>query len=96
MAIFVDRPTWPGHGLLWSHMISDTSYGELHDFASSVGIPRQAFERDHYDVVAARFDDVVSAGARVVPTRQIVRILLQTGLRVRAGRRVIPGSSDDG
>lgn len=94
MAIFVDRPTWPGHGLWWSHLISDTSYAELHDFAASVGIPRQAFERDHYDVIAARFDDVVSAGAQVVSTRQIVRLLLASGLRVRRGRDVTRRSTD--
>lgn len=94
MAIFVDRPTWPGHGLLWSHLISDTSHGELHRFASSVGIPRQAFERDHYDVIEARFDEVVAAGAQVVTTREIVRILLRSGLRVRAGRDVTRRSTD--
>lgn len=84
MGLFIDHPTWPGHGLLWSHLISDTSYEELHDFAATVGIPRQAFERDHYDVVEARFAAVVAAGAEVVSTKQIVRILLRSGLRVRA------------
>lgn len=81
--IFLDRPTWPGHGRLWSHMISDTSYEELHDFAAGLGISRRAFERDHYDVIESRFDSVVAAGAQVVSTREIVQILLRTGLRVR-------------
>ena len=94
MAIFVDRPTWPGHGLLWSHLISDTSYGELHEFASGLGIPQQAFERDHYDVIEARFDEVVAAGAQIVSTRDIVRILLRSGLRVRARRTVTRRSTD--
>ncbi|MFW6597483.1 DUF4031 domain-containing protein [Propionibacteriaceae bacterium Y2011] len=84
MAIYVDRPTWPGHGMLWSHLISDTSYDELHDFAAGLGIPRRAFERDHYDVMESRFDQVVAAGAEVVTTREIVRKLLASGLRVRA------------
>lgn len=84
MTIYVDRPTWPGHGRLWSHLISDLSLAELHDFAAGVGIPRRAFERDHYDVVAERFDQVVAAGAEVVTTREIVRLLVAAGLRVRA------------
>lgn len=84
MVIYIDRPTWPGHGRLWSHLISDVSVAELHDFAAGVGIPRRAFERDHYDVVAERFDSVVAAGAQVVTTREIVQILLAKGLRVRA------------
>lgn len=82
--IFVDPPTWPGHGRLWSHLISDISYAELHAFAAKVDIPRRAFERDHYDVIAERFTAVVAAGATVVSTREIVQILIDRGLRVRA------------
>ena len=33
MTVYIDPPIWPGHGHLWSHMISDHSYQELHDFA---------------------------------------------------------------
>jgi hypothetical protein len=51
VTIHIDPPTWPGHGRLWSHMISDASYDELHDFAARLGIPPRAFERDHYDVI---------------------------------------------
>ncbi|HLT61907.1 MAG TPA: DUF4031 domain-containing protein, partial [Microlunatus sp.] len=71
--IYVDPPTWPGHGRLWSHLISDVSYDELHRFAARVGLPRQAFERDHYDVIAERYPDVIAAGARPVSSREIVR-----------------------
>lgn len=83
MAIFIDPPTWPGHGRLWSHMISDTSYAELHDFAASVGIPPRAFERDHYDVIAERYEAVVAAGARRASSREIVALLHRAGLRRR-------------
>lgn len=81
--IFIDPPTWPGHGRLWSHLISDTSYQELHDFAASVGIPRRAFERDHYDVIAERYESVVAAGARPARSREIVAMLHAAGLRRR-------------
>ncbi|MDN5726224.1 MAG: DUF4031 domain-containing protein [Propionibacteriales bacterium] len=83
MAIFIDQPTWPGHGRLWSHLISDTSYEELHAFAVRLGIPRRAFERDHYDLIAERFGTAVEAGARVVESREIVRLLTEAGLRQR-------------
>ena len=72
MTIYIDPPTWPGHGRLWSHLISDTSYDELHAFAGSLGIPLRAFERDHYDLIEERFDSAVRAGARVVSSREIV------------------------
>ena len=42
MTVYIDSPDWPGHGRLWAHMVSDTSYDELHDFASALGIPRRA------------------------------------------------------
>lgn len=86
--ILVDAPTWPGHGRLWSHLVSDTSYDELHDFAARVGLPRRAFERDHYDVVDERFADVVAAGAVVVTSREIVVRLRAAGLRRRKVSRL--------
>jgi hypothetical protein len=86
--ILVDAPTWAGHGRLWSHLVSDTSYEELHAFAASVGLPRRAFERDHYDVVEERFDSMVAAGATVVSSREIVARLTASGLRRRKVSRL--------
>ena len=81
--IYIDPPIWPGHGRLWSHLISDVSYDELHDFAAGIGIPRRAFERDHYDVVEERYASAVAAGAQEVRSREIVRLLTAAGLRQR-------------
>ncbi len=88
--ILVDEPTWPGHGRLWSHLVSDTSYQELHAFAASVGLPQRAFDRDHYDVVEDRFASVVAAGAAVVSSREIVARLTAAGLRRRKVSRLAP------
>ena len=88
--IFIDPPTWPGHGRLWSHLISDTSYQELHAFAASVGIPRRAFERDHYDVIAERYESVVAAGARPARSRELVEMLHAAGLRRRHRSALAP------
>lgn len=83
MTIYIDTPDWPGHGRLWSHMISDESYEELHQFADGLGIPRQAFERDHYDVIAERYASALAAGAVPATSREIVAHLLRSGLRRR-------------
>jgi hypothetical protein len=90
LTILVDAPTWPGHGRLWSHLVSDTSYEELHAFAAQVGLPRRAFERDHYDVIAERFEDVLDAGAELVSSREIVARLHAAGLRQRKVSRLAP------
>ncbi|MEU9401579.1 DUF4031 domain-containing protein [Streptomyces sp. NPDC048242] len=83
MTVYIDPPTWPGHGRMWSHLVSDESYDELHDFAAGLGVPRRAFERDHYDLPSHRYADAVAAGAVEVRSREIVRLLLVAGLRRR-------------
>ncbi|MEU9520801.1 DUF4031 domain-containing protein [Streptomyces sp. NPDC048224] len=85
MTVYIDPPTWPGHGRLWSHLVSDVSYAELHAFAAALGVPRRAFERDHYDLPAQRYADAVSAGALEVSSREVVRLLHGAGLRRRKG-----------
>lgn len=79
--IYVDEPRWPAHGRLWSHLISDVSYAELHVFAEMIGASRRGFDRDHYDIPAGRFPAAVWLGASVVPGREIARILRASGLR---------------
>ncbi len=88
MTIYIDRPEWPGHGRLWSHMISDVSYDELHAFAAALGIPSRAFERDHYDVIADRYASAVQAGAQPASSREIVLLLHASGLRRRKMSRL--------
>ncbi|MEU3145673.1 MULTISPECIES: DUF4031 domain-containing protein [unclassified Streptomyces] len=83
MTVYIDPPAWPGHGCLWSHLVSDVSYDELHAFAAALGVPRRAFERDHYDIPQHRYADVVRAGALEVSSREVVRLLYGAGLRVR-------------
>jgi hypothetical protein len=79
--IVIDPPNAPGHGRLWSHLASDTSYDELHVFARGLGIPERGFDRDHYDVPSERYDDVVAAGAVPVTSRELIARLRAAGLR---------------
>lgn len=86
MTILIDPPQVPSRGRLWSHVASDTSYDELHEFAARLGIPERGFDRDHYDVPAEFYDDVVAAGAVPVTSRELVSRLVASGLRRRKGR----------
>lgn len=82
MSIFIDPPVWPAHGTVFSHLISDTSLAELHNFAAKTGISPRAFDADHYDIPAYRYEGLVRAGAREVSGSQLTRILIDSGLRV--------------
>lgn len=84
----VDRPSWPAHGRLWSHLASDTSYAELHVFARRLGVPSRAFDGDHYDLVEERYGDALAAGARPATSREIVVALRVAGLRRRKRSRL--------
>ena len=81
--ILIDQPIWPAHDMLWAHIVSDTSLDELHAFAAAAGMPRRGFDRDHYDVPAQRWGDLVALGAEPVGVREFVERLQASGLRVR-------------
>ena len=83
MTIQIDPPSWPGHGRMWSHLVSTASYDELHAFAQAQGLPQRLFERDHYDVPDRMFDAVVAAGATPVSSKELVHALIANGLRRR-------------
>lgn len=82
MTVLIDPPAWPAHGTLFSHLVSDASLAELHAFAASIGVSRRAFDLDHYDVAAERYDVAVAAGALPVDGRTLARRLGASGLRV--------------
>ena len=87
MAVLIDPPLWPARDRLWSHLVSDSSYDELHAFAVRLGVPRRAFERDHYDVPADVYDAALALGAESVGCQELVRRLTSAGLRRRRPRR---------
>ena len=95
MAILVDPATWPGRGRLWCHLVSDTSFDELHAFAHGCGIPERAFERDHYDVPAERRAELIAAGASRYAAASWSRRITAAGLR-RPKHRPPPPVADGG
>lgn len=88
MAILINQPSWPAHGTVWAHLVSDSNLDELHDFAAAAGIPRRGFDLDHYDVPEARYDDLIAAGALPVNFREMIVRLRSSGLRVTARERL--------
>jgi hypothetical protein len=91
MAVLIDPPLWPARDRVWSHLVSDVSYAELHAFAERLGVPRRAFERDHYDVPAELYDAALALGAEAVGCQELVRRLTAAGLRRRPTRARAPG-----
>jgi len=82
VALLIDDPVWPWRGRRWSHLVSDVSYEELHAFvATELGIPRRAFQGDHYDVPTELRLEAIDLGATPVDARVLVRRLRAAGLR---------------
>jgi hypothetical protein len=94
VTILIDDPQWPAHGRLWAHLVSDSDLDELHAFAVAAGIPRRAFDLDHYDVPDEQHARLVAAGAEHVGGRELVRRLRASGLRVTARERRAQPSSE--
>lgn len=72
--------------MMWSHLVSDVSYAELHAFARRLNLPERAFDRDHYDVPETLHRRAVELGARPLSSRELVSRLTKAGLRRRRPR----------
>lgn len=87
MAILIDPPVWPAHGQVWSHLVSDSNYAELHEFARALGVPRRGFDLDHYDLPERLYGEAVTLGATPVSGRELLFALQRSGLRVRQSEK---------
>ena len=87
MTLFIDPPRWPAHGTQFSHLVSDRSVAQLHEFAAGLGLSPRAFDLDHYDIPAHRYGAALAAGAVAVEGKELIAILTASGLRVPARRR---------
>lgn len=87
VTILIDEARWWWRGKKWCHLVSDSSYEELHDFADRAGIPRRGFQGDHYDIPEEHRAELVAAGAEQVESRELVRRLRGAGLRLSPAER---------
>ncbi len=83
MAILVDQAVWPWRGRRWAHLVSDASYDELHAFGDRLGLRREWFQGDHYDIPADYRERAIELGAEPVDARDLVSRLRVAGLRRR-------------
>ena len=86
LTVLVDPPLWTWRERRWSHLVSDESYDELHAMADALGIERRWFQRDHYDVPEDYRERAIELGAVPVSSRELIRRLLDSGLRQRKPR----------
>lgn len=92
MTILVDPAVWPWRGRRWAHLVSDDSLEELHAFAAVLDIDARAFGGDHYDIPAEYRERALALGAVEVDSRELVRRLRTSGLRLTPeARRVAKG-----
>jgi len=85
--IIIDEARWPWRGRRWAHLASDSSYEELHLFAARLGVPRRAFQGDHYDLPTEVRLQAIRLGARPVTSRELLVRLRAAGLRLTPAQR---------
>jgi hypothetical protein len=95
VTILVDGAIWPWRDREWAHLVSDTSYDELHAFAERLGIPRRVFQGDHYDVHTELRLEAIALGATPVGAKELVTRLKRAGLR-RPHRHDEPPAAEAG
>lgn len=86
--ILVDDARWSWRSERWAHLVSDVSFDELHRFAERLGLPRQAFQGDHYDVPTEVRERAIRLGATPVTSRELLGRLRAAGLRRRPVHRL--------
>lgn len=91
MAILVDAAIWRWRGRRWAHLVSDRDFAELHEFAARLGLRREWFQGDHYDVPAHVRERALTLGAEEVGARELVLRLRAAGLRRPARRSGLNG-----
>ncbi len=65
-----------------THLVTDGPLEELHEFAESIGLRREWFQdhrHPHYDLMGAKKKLAIERGAKVVSSKEIVRLNNQKG-----------------
>jgi GNAT superfamily N-acetyltransferase len=75
-------------------MVSDARLAELHAFAEELGLPRRAFQGDHYDLDETLRSEALALGAAPVSGRELVTRLVEAGLRLQPAARRAAAATD--
>jgi hypothetical protein len=57
----------------WSHMVTDTDFEELHAMARALGLKKEWFQGDHYDVTPKYREKAIKLGAVPTTSRDLVK-----------------------
>jgi len=58
----------------WYHLMSDTEDDEIHIFAKKLGLKREWFQVDHYDIAGSKRQQAIKLGAIQVKPEDLVKI----------------------
>lgn len=80
--IYIDNPKWTRASAKnprkqYSHMVSDISLEELHQFALWIGVKPHFFHNSnikHYDISGEEINKAIAAGATLVGSKELVKI----------------------
>lgn len=74
MTVYVDNAAIPHSGKIWYHMISDNDTDEIHELACKIGLLRDWYQSDHYDVTTHKRNMAIKAGAIPIDVYEAVKI----------------------
>ena len=87
MTVYVDNMRAPYRRMVMCHMIADTE-DELHAMADKIGVAREWYQGDHYDVCLQKRALAVQNGAKEVTQREL-------GMMIIARRKTERASPDE-
>ena len=73
VAVYVDEAIHPCGRMLMCHMLAD-SPEELHAMVDKIGVDREWFRGDHYDICKSKRLLALEEGAKKVSSRELVRV----------------------
>jgi hypothetical protein len=80
MTVYVDAAKVPYRNMLMSHMVAD-SEDELHAMAHHIGIRRDWYQKDHYDVSEGKRKLAIQNGAIVLTRKELGRYLIDRRMK---------------
>ena len=73
--IYVDNAYIVYRGMRMCHLMSDqVDNAEIHDFANKIGLKREWFHQDHYDISQSKRTQAIAMGAVETTSKHLVQI----------------------